>query len=173
MASGAEPVVRNARQDDVVSICRFGKSHVRPHYAPLIGEAAADEQVRSWWNETHVEAAVAEGLVVVAEADGHLLGVGQRGRRGADHVVYKLYVHPGRRGRGLGRRLLDALIDALPTGADRLFIEHFVANERAGAFYQREGFTVERIESSPTGNPALGVVWRSRPVATSVQQAER
>jgi GNAT superfamily N-acetyltransferase len=167
MASSAEPVVRDARHDDVVAICRFGEAHIRPHYAPLIGAAAADEQVRRWWNETHVGAAVAEGLVVVAEADGHLLAVGQRGRRGADHVVYKLYVHPRHRGRGLGLRLLDALTGQLPADADRLHIEHFVANERAGAFYERAGFTVERVEPSPTGNPALGVVWRARPLAPS------
>jgi GNAT superfamily N-acetyltransferase len=89
-----------------------------------------------WWNETHVGAAVADGLVAVAEADGQLVGVGQRGRRGTDHVVYKLYVHPHHRGRGLGPQLLDALIRQLPPNADRLYIEHFVANERAGAFYE-------------------------------------
>ncbi|NJC23460.1 hypothetical protein BJ994_002536 [Arthrobacter pigmenti] len=37
-----------------------------------------------------------------------------------------------------------------------------MANERAGAFYEREGFTVQRVEPSPTEDPALGVVWRSR-----------
>jgi GNAT superfamily N-acetyltransferase len=165
MASSAEPVVRDAEHGDVAAICRFGEAHIRPHYAPLIGAAAADEQVRRWWNETHVDAAVAGGLVVVAEADGYLVGVGQRGRSGADHVVYKLYVHPRHRGRGLGPQLLDALTRQLPATADRLYIEHFVANERAGAFYEREGFTVERIESSPTGDPALGVVWRARHLA--------
>jgi GNAT superfamily N-acetyltransferase len=103
--------------------------------------------------------------VVVALADGQLVGVGQRGRRGADHVVYKLYVHPEHRGHGLGPQLLDALIGQLPADADRLYIEHFVANERAGAFYEREGFTVERIEPSPTHDPALGVVWRVRHLA--------
>jgi hypothetical protein len=41
----------------------------------------------------------------------------------------------------------------------------FVANERAGAFYECEGFTVERIEPSPTEDPALGVVWRARHLA--------
>ncbi len=46
---------------DVGAICRFGEAHIRPHYAPLIGAVAADEQVRRWWNETHVDAAVAEG----------------------------------------------------------------------------------------------------------------
>ena len=103
--------------------------------------------------------------MVVAEADGQIVGVGQRGRRGADHVVYKLYVHPRHRGRGLGPQLLDALTRQLPANADRLYIEHFVANERAGAFYEREGFTVERIEPSPTEDPALGVVWRARQLA--------
>jgi GNAT superfamily N-acetyltransferase len=154
--------VRDAGHDDVAAICRFGEAHIRPHYAPLIGAEAADEQVRRWWNETHLGAAVAKGLVVVAEADGQILGVGQRGRRGADHVVYKLYVHPEHRGRGLGPELLAAIITRLPADADRLYVEHFVANERAGAFYQREGFTVERTESSPTGDPALGIVWRVR-----------
>jgi GNAT superfamily N-acetyltransferase len=167
MASDAEPVVRNATPDDVAGICRFGEVHIRPHYAPLIGAAAADEQVRRWWNEAHVDAAVTNGVVVVAEADGDLVGVGQRGRNGADHVVYKLYVHPEHRGRGLGPELLDALIEQLPADADRLYIEHFVGNGSAGAFYEREGFIVERIEPSPTGDPALGVVWRARPLAAS------
>ncbi|EOD65163.1 GNAT family N-acetyltransferase [Amycolatopsis vancoresmycina] len=153
--------VRAAGPDDVGALRRFGEAHVRAHYAPLIGAAAADSQVRDWWNETHLAAAVAGGLVVVAE-DGELVGVGQRGRNGPEHVVYKLYVHPGQRGRGLGPRLLDALIAQLPAATGRLYIEHFAANERAGAFYEREGFTVERIEPSTTGDPALAVVWRAK-----------
>jgi ribosomal protein S18 acetylase RimI-like enzyme len=173
MVSGAEPVVRDAEHDDVMAICRFGEAYIRPHYAPLIGAPAADQQVRNWWNETHIGAAVAEGLVVVAETDGQLVGVGQRGRSGADHVVYKLYIHPQHRGRGLGPQLIDALTRQLPANADRLYIEHFVANERAGAFYEREGFTVQRIEPSPTGNPALGVVWRARHLAPSAQASRQ
>ncbi len=158
--------VRAAGPGDVEAICRFGETHVRAHYAPLIGGAAADAQVRDWWNETHVGAAVAGGLVVVAEDGGELAGVGQRGRSGAEHVVYKLYVHPGQRGRGLGPRLLDALAAQLPADAGQLAIEHFAANERAGAFYEREGFAVDRIVPSPTGDPALAVVWRVKPLVT-------
>ena len=66
MVSSAEPVVRDAEHDDVVAICRFGEAHIRPHYAPLIGAAAADEQVRTWWNETHIGAAVAAKVHAVA-----------------------------------------------------------------------------------------------------------
>nr|WP_312024936.1 GNAT family N-acetyltransferase [Kibdelosporangium aridum] len=109
-----------------------------------------------------IDAAVASGLVVIAEVDGQLVGIGQRGHRGDDHVIYKLYVHPQYRGRRLGPRLLGALISQLPADAERLYIEHFVANKRAGHFYEREGFTVERVEPSRTDDPALAVVWRAR-----------
>ena len=167
MANVADVVVRDADRRDVAAVCGFGEAHIRPHYTPLIGAAAADAQVRHWWNESQIEGAVSAGLVVVAEAGGCIVGVGQRGRSGADHVVYKLYVHPGQRGRGLGPRLLDALAARLPAGVERLYIEHFAANERAGAFYEREGFTVDRIEPSPTGDPALAVVWRVKPLITT------
>lgn len=161
----ADAVVREADSDDVAAICGFGADHIRPHYTPLIGAEAADAQVRWWWNEEHVGGAVANGLVVVAELRGQLVGVGQRGRNGAEHVVYKLYVHPDHRARGLGPRLLDALVRELPADAQCLHIEHFAGNARAGAFYEREGFTVDRVEPSSTGNPALAVVWRSRTLA--------
>ncbi|MEV6830248.1 GNAT family N-acetyltransferase [Amycolatopsis sp. NPDC051102] len=157
--------VRPAGPADVAAIRRFGEVHVRAHYAPLIGAAAADAQVRDWWNETHLAAAVAGGLVIVADDGGELAGVGQRGRNGPEHVIYKLYVHPRQRGRGLGPRLLDTLAAQLPADAERLYIEHFAANERAGAFYEREGFTVDRIVPSAAGDPALDVVWRVRPVS--------
>jgi GNAT superfamily N-acetyltransferase len=159
-----EPVVRDAGPQDVAAVCRFGETHIRPHYTPLIGAEAADAQVRHWWNETAIGSAVSAGLVVVAVADRQVVGVGQRGRNGTDHVVYKLYVAPEYRGSGLGPRLLEALTRQLPPDADRLCIEHFAANERAGAFYEREGFPVERTEPSPTGDPRLGVVWRARPL---------
>jgi ribosomal protein S18 acetylase RimI-like enzyme len=177
-------VVRDAVGGDVAGVCGFGAEHVPPHYAPLIGAEAAEDQVRRWWNAAEIGRAVAEGLVVVAEVEsggagghdsgregaggrdsgrpGEVVGVGQRGRRGDDHVVYKLYVHPDFRGRGIGPRLIDALIGHLPPDADRLYIEHFVGNGRAGAFYEREGFTVDRIEPGPSGDPARGVVWRVR-----------
>jgi ribosomal protein S18 acetylase RimI-like enzyme len=151
-----ELLVRAADSGDVAAVCRFGETHIRPHYAPLIGAAAADDQVRTWWNETHIAAAVAAGLVVVAEDQGEVVGVGQRGH----NVIYKLYIDPAHRGHGLGPRLIDALVGQM--ASDRVYIEHFAANERAGAFYEREGFTVDRIESGPTGNPSLNVVWRVR-----------
>ncbi len=160
MPSGPVPVIRDAAADDIAAICRFGEVHVRAHYVPIIGEGPADEQVRRWWNETYIAEGVARGQVVVADDGGELVGVGQRGRNGADHVIYKLYVHPDHRGRGIGPLLIAGLVRQLPPGTDRLFIEHFAGNERAGAFYEREGFAVDHVE--PGASDALAVVWRVR-----------
>src|SRR4051795_4624134 len=113
VGSETAPAVRDPEPDDVDAICRFGETHVRTHYAPLIGADAAGQQVRTWWNADRISAAVAEGLVVVAAADGEIVGVGQLGRNGDDPVVYKLYVHPGHRNHGLGPQLIDAIIQRL------------------------------------------------------------
>lgn len=153
-------LLRTAGRADVAAICSFGETHIAAHYAPLIGPAAAEAQVTQWWNPTHIGAAVDAGLVVVAEDGGRVVGVGQRG----SDVIYKLYVHPDHRGGGVDPRLIDALTAQLPPGTDRVHIEHFAANTRAGAFYDREGFGVDRVEPSPTGDPALAQVWRSRPL---------
>ncbi|WP_352236393.1 GNAT family N-acetyltransferase [Lentzea sp. NBRC 102530] len=143
--------MRDARPEDIAGICRFGEEHVERHYAPLIGDEAAAAQVTRWWNEEQITSAVHGNLVVVAAAEGRIVGVGQRGRRGDDHVIYKLYVDPALRGGGIGPRLIGALVAHVD--ADEVFVEHFAENERAGAFYEREGFVVRGVED--------GVVWRS------------
>ena len=80
-------------------------------------------------------------------------------------MIWKLYLHRAHRGRGLGRQLLGALVDQLPAGVGRVWIEHVAANERAGAFYEREGFTVERVEASASGDAGADQVWRVRRLA--------
>jgi hypothetical protein len=54
-------------ESDIEGICKFGQDFVRDHYAPLIGSSATDAQVRVWWNETHIGAAIRDECVVIAE----------------------------------------------------------------------------------------------------------
>lgn len=159
-------VVRTAEAGDVAQVCAFGEAHIRPHYTPLIGAEAADEQVARWWRPEQILPAAVQGRIVVATAADRVVGVAQHGRDGEDAVLYKLYVDPRRRGHGLGPRLVAAVEDSLPPDVRRLCVEHFAGNVRAAAFYEREGFAVERVEPSATGSRALDVVWRARPITT-------
>ncbi|AGM09224.1 acetyltransferase [Amycolatopsis keratiniphila] len=79
-------------------------------------------------------------------------------------MIRKLYTLP--RYRGSGPWLLEVLIGRLPADVGRVYAEHLLVDEFAGLFFERGGFTVERIEPG-------GVVRRARPrpdiPATGVQ----
>lgn len=161
-----DPVtVRVARPPDLPAVRAFGETHIPDVYAPLLGPEAAARQVSTWWTDDYLAPGIAAGLVLVAERDGQILAVAQHGRLGDDHVVFKLYVAPAERGTGLGPRLVAAIDDTLPPTAERLVVEHLAANERAAAFYEREGFVVDRVEPHDSGDPRRATVWRARPRA--------
>ncbi|PWJ51131.1 Acetyltransferase (GNAT) family protein [Quadrisphaera granulorum] len=159
-----ELAVRKAELDDVSQITHFGRAHVARHYTPILGAAAAAGQVRQWWTDAAMTTATAAGLVVVAETLGKVVGVAELGRWEGAPVVWKLYVHPDHRGAGLGPRLLAAVEELVDDDDERLLLEHFAGNVRAAAFYEREGFTVDRVEPAPSGRREHDVVWRSRPL---------
>lgn len=160
---GDDALIRPADVDDVAAVCSFGEAHVPAHYAPLIGAEAACRQVTGWWRPEQIHAAAVAGRLLVAETPSvGVVGVAQHAVDGAEAVIYKLYLDPGFRGRGLGPHLIAAVVGSLPAGVDRLCIEHFAGNNRAGAFYEREGFEVERVDPNPSGRSELDVVWRAR-----------
>lgn len=157
--------IRRARAEDVAAICAFGAAELPPHYGPLIGAAAAAALVDEWWNPRITADAVEAGLLwIVRDPTGDVVGVGEVGSLDGEPVVYKLYVAASRRGEGIGARLLEAMIATLPDGVARVLLEHVAANHRAAAFYERQGFVLDRIEVVDPAAPERDVVWRSRPL---------
>jgi len=73
---------------------------------------------------------------------------------GLDAYLEELYVVPKRRGRGLGRALLEAAMDyARARGADRIDLNTSEDDVAARALYERTGFT--NREGSPDGPTML------------------
>lgn len=70
-----------------------------------------------------------------------ILGFVLASRYGDDFEILKIAVHPDHQGEGIGQLLLDQGIDqALASGCRSCFLEVRVGNERAIAFYRRNGF---------------------------------
>lgn len=153
--------VRVAFPADLEGICEFGATYIPQHYGPLLGPEAAQAQVDNWWNRDRMSQAVGEGRVVLAKDEEVIIGVGEWSLFEGAPVIWKLYVHPLHRGEGIGPRLIDAIIDDLPDEVDRLQVEHFAVNRRAGVFYEREGFEEVRTVEDRT-NPVMNVIWRER-----------
>ena len=89
--------------------------------------------------------------LLVAEADGAVVGYAhveeQRApaspyaRASAALHLVAMVVDPARRSRGVGRALLGAVRgEARARGLDRVTLDVYAFNERARAFYEREGF---------------------------------
>lgn len=124
----------------------------------------------AWTAETFwSELAAPDRWYVVASADdGTLLGYAGLMCPGAEADVQTVAVAPAARGRGLGGRLLDALVaEAARRGATSVLLEVRADNAPAIALYASRGFeriAVRRAYYQPGGVDAH--VMRLRPLPT-------
>jgi [ribosomal protein S18]-alanine N-acetyltransferase len=103
---------------------------------------------------------------LVATLGAELAGYAAATVQGDEAQVLDVVVAPERRGRGVGHRLLAALLAASEhRGAPAVSLEVAVSNRAARALYRRHGFVVEgrRPRYYPDGQDAL-ILWR-RPTA--------
>ena len=81
--------------------------------------------------------------VLVAEAGGEILGYAVLFVAADEAEVANIAVAPEARGRGVGRRLLDAMLThAAEAGARTAYLEVRVSNAVAQRLYERAGFAV-------------------------------
>jgi phosphinothricin acetyltransferase len=133
--------IRPATVADAAALCRIYNQGIQDRVATLeTGERTPEE--RAQW----LEARGPRHPVLVAESDGAVVGWASLNvfnpRRAYEHVAdLSLYVEREWRGRGVGRRLLDALVArARELGYHKLVLAAFPWNEAGMRAYQRAGF---------------------------------
>ena len=133
--------VRAASIADAAAICRIYNEGIQDRVATLETEERTPEERVEWLG--------ARGLrhpVLVAESDGAVVGWASlnvfNARRAYEHVAdLSLYVDRAWRGRGVGRRLLEALVGrARELGYHKLVLAAFPWNEAGMRAYARAGF---------------------------------
>jgi L-amino acid N-acyltransferase YncA len=135
-------VVRPARTDDAVEICRIYNQGIEDRVATLETELRTPPERAAWLAERGPR-----HPVLVAEDGGRLVGWSSLNRfnpRPAyDHVAdMSVYIARGSRGRGVGRRLLDAITEAArQCGYHKMVLAAFPFNTAGMALYERCGFT--------------------------------
>ncbi|MDT7797563.1 MAG: hypothetical protein QOI78_996 [Actinomycetota bacterium] len=89
------------------------------------------------------------GRVLVAEDEGTVAGFAAYGRD--EGQLYALYLLPRFWGRGLGRSLHDRVVEDLTAaGRDSAVLWVLSANERAKAFYVRQGWAPDGATQAET-----------------------
>ena len=158
--------IRPARDTDIAEINSIFNHEVE-HTAPLWVETPVTLVERKEW----LTARRADGFpVLVAEADGHVLGFGSYG---AFHlyegfrstVEHSIYVASTARGNGVGRALLAALIDSARSQGKKVVVAAVDSENEASLFLHRAMGFVE------TGRmPRIGEKWGKRRTMVLLQR---
>ncbi len=93
-----------------------------------------------------------DGAFLVARSDRDVVGCGGVQRiDGATAEIKRMWVHPDRRGEGLGRRLLAELEStARSLGFDTVVLDTNASLQEAIALYERRGYeSIERYNDNP------------------------
>src|SRR3954470_197725 len=150
-------VIRPATAEDVDVIGRLGALLVREHHQfDSKRFIAATSRTRDAYGSFLVSQLEEPNIVVlVATQDGIVTGYTYAGVEGYDYmslrgpagVLYDIVVDPAHRGRGVGRMLLEATIDALDArGAPRVVLSTADKNAIAQRLFEHAGFRRTMIE---------------------------
>jgi GNAT superfamily N-acetyltransferase len=135
--------VRRAVPPDAAGIAAVKVAAWRWAYDGLLPKGVLDGldpalEEAGW--RSYLEAIPAAERLWVVEASGRIVGFARTG----PGEVHGLYLAPDRAGTGLGRRLFRHAVDDLTSrGFVPVVLWHFVGNERAAAFYERNGFVLD------------------------------
>jgi phosphinothricin acetyltransferase len=134
--------VRAAAAADAGAICTIHNQGITDRVATLETTLRTPEDRRAWLAERGPR-----HPVLVAEAGGAVIGWASLNRYNPravyDHVAdFSVYVERARRGQGVGRQLLDGLIErARAIGFHKMVLAAMAGNDAGLALYARAGFT--------------------------------
>ncbi len=162
--------IRTATLDDLDAIAALHVASWRASYRGILPDAFLDGPVEedraSHWFEL-LEESACERVTLVAEGEGGLDGFVSAARSsddGFDAYIEHIHIRPDRKGAGLGRRLLAALVERLLVmGCRSAYLLVFDANSEAIAFYERLGGRTESFgmeDMAGAAIPRSRVSWR-------------
>jgi GNAT superfamily N-acetyltransferase len=148
-------VVRRARKDDARTIADFALRLFAQHRAYDAKRFArlSDAQGAEWFYGSQAEAK--DGAVLVGELDGRVVGFAYLTYEERNYIdllenavrLHDIYVEEEGRGAGIGKDLLNAVIDtAKEFGADKLVLSVAARNEYAREFFKRNGLRETMVE---------------------------
>lgn len=161
------PIVRRCRLGDVSRLRDLAKICWHSTYDRMLGQgqsALVGGRVYSTFNVGYwiVQSSLSRASVVLVAAHGDaLVGFAMAQRDGPEIILYSLYVHPDRQGKGIGSALLDAVI-AQHGEAKAIRLEVLKDNTAAIAWYQAKGFETYGDTQHATGTSNTAAMYMDR-----------
>lgn len=156
MSSPATLSIRFANIEDINSI-GFLAQQIWPHaYRGILSDEQLEYMLKLFYSPAALKKQMLKQkhVFILLEDEASHLGFASYSQT-KDAGVYKLhkiYVLPNQQGKGLGKTIIDFIVnDIKPQGAKKLLL-NVNRNNKAKTFYERLGFTVIKEEDIDIGN---------------------
>jgi len=162
-----EVTIRRAQLSDAEAIATMHIASWRETYAGLMPDGVLTDPGllpgrQRFWRSVLSDARFAASVTVVAMRDGAVVGVAMAGppidldEQPAGWQLYVLYLLAAEQGRGIGRRLLELVVE--PGRPAQLWVAE--QNPRAQSFYGAAGFVADGAVQVELGVRAIRMVRR-------------
>jgi ribosomal protein S18 acetylase RimI-like enzyme len=159
-------MIRPARADDAAAMARVNVRCWQETYRGLMPDAVLDDPGllaarERFWTAALTDERYRDNRTAVAERGGELIGIAMSGPPLDDPAawtrqLYVLYVYAADHGTGVGRALLEAVVD--PAESAALWVAD--PNPRAQAFYRKHGFVPDGATQDDGGVREIRMVRR-------------
>jgi len=165
--------LRKGKEEDIAVIQQIGTTTYGPTYSHLLGQAQVDYMLATFYTR----AALLSQFI-----DGHNFLIAQEGDKDVafasysiiDHdqaifKLHKLYVLPEAHGKGLGKFLINEVVNKARDAGGKILRLNVYRNNKAKDFYEKAGFIIkETVDISIGGGFFCNDYIMELPIAATV-----
>lgn len=145
--------LQRAGTNDVVELEQLARVIWNVHYPPIIGQEQVDYMLNLMYSAPALIKQMEEGqhFFFITEDQQHIGYVSLTNKGNGDYFLHKFYVLPDQQGKGIGKRVHDAILNYF---ADLKTITLTVnrKNYKSINFYFRIGYDIKEVKDFDIGN---------------------
>lgn len=148
--------LKKATEQDISVIREIARITWGPTYVPLIGQEQVDYMLDKMYNEGALLEQLAEGhTFLIAEISAKAIGFAAYSVTDHEQRVFKLhklYVLPEAHGKGIGKFLINEVVDRVRELDGKILELNVNRGNKAKDFYERAGFKIKETVDIEIGN---------------------
>jgi ribosomal protein S18 acetylase RimI-like enzyme len=149
-------LLRKAKEQDIPLIREIAAITWGPTYVPIIGQEQVDYMLKNMYNDGVLLEQMMQGHVfLIAEIGKKDMGFAGYSITDHDNKVYKLhklYVLPEAHGKGVGKFLINEIVNAIREAGGKKLQLNVNRENKAKDFYERAGFQIKETVDLDIGN---------------------
>lgn len=149
-------LLRKAKEQDIPLIREIAAITWGPTYVPIIGQEQVDYMLEKMYNDGVLLEQMMQGhAFLIAEIGKKDMGFAGYSITDHDNKVYKLhklYVLPEAHGKGVGKFLINEIVNAIREAGGKKLQLNVNRENKAKDFYERAGFQIKETVDLDIGN---------------------